>query len=291
MRIVYEDDVFLSSESERLAIRNQGVIIMKWNRILGSGFFAIILLVATHSCGGGGGGGGVSAKVTPADTATINDYTSIVITFDDAMDTATLVLAGTMAIESDGGIWSTATKTNDTLTISPISAWTRGEHTLIVDVNNTYGAILSTLTLNYTVDPSLTVNSVVPGNNSTIIGNDAIVITFNKTVDTTLLAASGSLWDDGDGGVWSSTTYADDTLTIAPAGLWPEGANDLTLDIADLTGNSLATLNLAYTVAAATCSDIIQNQDETGVDCGGSSCSACADGLACGVNADCSSDI
>ena len=92
MRIVYEDDVFLSSESERLAIRNQGVIIMKWNRILGLGFFAIMLLVTIHSCGGGSGGGTSATRATPADTATINDYTSIVITFDDAMDPATLVL-------------------------------------------------------------------------------------------------------------------------------------------------------------------------------------------------------
>ena len=33
---------------------------------------------------------------------------------------------------------------------------------------------------------------------------------------------------------------------------------------------------LCYCWASESCSDGIQNQDETGVDCGGSVCSACA---------------
>ena len=41
----------------------------------------------------------------------------------------------------------------------------------------------------------------------------------------------------------------------------------------------------------ATCSDNIQNQDETAVDCGGVICTACADGSACAVSADCISGI
>ena len=45
----------------------------------------------------------------------------------------------------------------------------------------------------------------------------------------------------------------------------------------------------AASAGAATCSDGIQNQDETDVDCGGSTCAACGDGLACLVDTDCTS--
>jgi len=40
-------------------------------------------------------------------------------------------------------------------------------------------------------------------------------------------------------------------------------------------------------VAPPTCSDGIQNQDETDIDCGGPECGPCADGESCLVNADC----
>ena len=43
------------------------------------------------------------------------------------------------------------------------------------------------------------------------------------------------------------------------------------------------------TAVVATCADGIQNQDETDVDCGGTSCGACADGQTCSVDGDCAS--
>ncbi|MFC1589614.1 MopE-related protein [Pseudomonadota bacterium] len=260
---------------------------MKRNRVLGLGFLAILFL-AINSCSDNGGGASLpTATVTPGDSATINGTASIVVSFSETMDIATLSLRGSLEPESDGGVWSTTTKTNDTLTISPLSVWSDGAHTLIFDANNPAGKVLATVTLNYTVDTSLTLSSVVPGNNSAIAVNEFIVITFNETVDTATLSLQGVLAAESDGGVWSDTTYPNDTLTISPASLWTEGAVDLTLDIVDLVGNSLATLDLTYT-AAASCSDGIQNQDETGVDCGGSTCSACdADADGWGNDLDC----
>jgi len=43
--------------------------------------------------------------------------------------------------------------------------------------------------------------------------------------------------------------------------------------------------------APPTCDDGVQNQDETGVDCGGQTCDPCATGEACTVDGDCASDI
>ena len=41
---------------------------------------------------------------------------------------------------------------------------------------------------------------------------------------------------------------------------------------------------------AATCTDTIQNGDETDVDCGGT-CGACADGAMCAAGSDCTSQV
>lgn len=41
----------------------------------------------------------------------------------------------------------------------------------------------------------------------------------------------------------------------------------------------------------ATCSDTIQNQDETGIDCGGPSCAACPEGSGCNAPTDCASNV
>ena len=43
--------------------------------------------------------------------------------------------------------------------------------------------------------------------------------------------------------------------------------------------------------SCATCGDTLQNQDETGIDCGGSVCSACPDGGGCSVPSDCASSV
>ena len=41
----------------------------------------------------------------------------------------------------------------------------------------------------------------------------------------------------------------------------------------------------------ATCSDDVQNGDETDVDCGGPVCPACADGKKCVLSRDCASSV
>jgi hypothetical protein len=46
---------------------------------------------------------------------------------------------------------------------------------------------------------------------------------------------------------------------------------------------------LSSLLVAATCSDSVKNQDETDVDCGGSTCGKCANTKICNVNSDCTS--
>jgi hypothetical protein len=60
---------------------------------------------------------------------------------------------------------------------------------------------------------------------------------------------AGNMAAESDGGVWSSTTYENDTLTITPNSRWNAAqAGEFTIDVDDLAGNSLATLSLNYTI-------------------------------------------
>jgi len=126
-----------------------------------------ILLVA---CGGNGDGGGTIDTIAPTVSKTnpnsgfaITAGDSIGITFDETIDTTSLVLGGDMASESDGGNFSTSTKpiygsslhlkaTDDTLTINPQTAWNFGnDRNLSIDAKDLSGNPLETLNLIFTI--------------------------------------------------------------------------------------------------------------------------------------------
>ena len=158
-------------------------------------------------------------------------------------------MAGSLVDESLPPVWTTDSNPDDTLTFSPISVWSGGNHDLIIDVDASNGFPLETLPLTYFVDDANpTIASVTPATGSNITGDEPIVIVFDESVDIATLTASGLLWDSSDEGVWSKTTNTNDTLTLSPTTSWPVPTIDLTLDVADFVGNSLVPLNLVYTV-------------------------------------------
>jgi hypothetical protein len=72
----------------------------------------------------------------------------------------------------------------------------------------------------------------------------------------------------------------------------PQSAMMYMLDVANVTRASdsepLSPASIAFT--GVSCSDGVQDGDETDTDCGGANCTACADGKHCLVNADCVSN-
>ncbi|MCH8843686.1 MAG: Ig-like domain-containing protein, partial [SAR324 cluster bacterium] len=208
--------------------------------------------------GGGTGGGGedtsapVTSDTTPPSGSTIGDTAQIVVTFDESMDTGSLVLGGDMATESDGGVWSQTTVADDTLTIGPATVWTEGvDRTLTLDADDLAGNALATLSLVYSVDATAPAGIESPISGSLINGGTPIIVTFDESMDTGSLVLGGTMATESDGGVWSQTTVADDTLTIGPATAWSGGVDrSLTIDVADVAGNALATLSSTYTVDA-----------------------------------------
>lgn len=113
----------------------------------------LVLASGLSGCSSGGGSGDTTAPTavtTPATNSSLGVHDTIVITFSESMDTSSLTLGGSMAADSDGGVWSTTNEANDTLTISPGSNWHTATDTLTVDASDKAGNSLSTLNLNYT---------------------------------------------------------------------------------------------------------------------------------------------
>ncbi len=107
-----------------------------------------------------------TAAVSPVSGSAISENQQIVVTFNESMDTGTLVLGGSMESEGDDGVWSTATYTNDTLTISPASVWSEGLGiTLTIDCDDLAGDSVDTINLSYDmIGPNVVFGTSVTGN-------------------------------------------------------------------------------------------------------------------------------
>lgn len=88
------------------------------------------------------------SEVTPPNGSSIAKSDKIVVKFITTpftvIDASTLILDGTMAGQSDGGVWSTTSVKNDTLTISPKTAWSIGTGTLAISCKDNEGSTIST---------------------------------------------------------------------------------------------------------------------------------------------------
>ncbi|MGD8570323.1 MAG: Ig-like domain-containing protein [Gammaproteobacteria bacterium] len=184
-------------------------------------------------------------SVTPTDGSLINASQQIQIQFSEPMDTATLVLSGSMAAETDSDhwSWSQVTLANDTLTISPTALWSGGSNrTLVIDASDIAGNPLATLSLTYTVDTTIPTASPSPPTQAVIATSEAIVLIYTESMAPGSLALGGTLEAQSDGGTWSTTIVANDTLTINPTTVWDTASTaTLEIDAEDLVGNGVHT--------------------------------------------------
>ena len=123
--------------------------------------YIVILLLGLSlvGCGGGGGGGGETPDITapvllsqnPAKRLIQTD-TAISLHFDESIDTTSFTLAGSLATESDGGVWSQTDVIDDTLTITPTTSWSVDTgRSLVVNVKDLAGNAMAELTLGHDV--------------------------------------------------------------------------------------------------------------------------------------------
>lgn len=223
-------------------------------------FMISVLLLS--SCGGGGDSSSSGIIEPPvidptytvnfANNAALAGSSKVILVFDKTLDPSKVSITGTLAAESDGGVWTATTLANDTLTISPATSWTASSgKTLLIEVKDATGGVIQTINLNYTIDLTAPqVTNVLPVSAETIGGSQQIVIIFDESMDISSLSLSGSMQAKSDLGVWSSTgENSNDKLTLTPTPSWDAGAGQtLTVDVNDTVGNPLISLNLSYNV-------------------------------------------
>jgi hypothetical protein len=159
---------------------------------------AVVLLAMLSTglmaCGGGGGGSTDTTNPTAASTPTeqlVSDDTVITITYSESMDTnvGAWQLAGDLAAESDGGVWSMTAVQNDTLTVRPASVWfVNTNRKLVVDARDLAGNPAPTITLTYDIyrGQLYYVDGSMPDDN----GNGLLPVTARKFIHTAVADAT-----------------------------------------------------------------------------------------------------
>jgi len=194
------------------------------------------------------------ATANPVNQSLISGKTTILITFDTAMNPNSLNLSGDMAAEADGGTWDSTSKTNDSLTIGPSNSWSDGTKNLTINVKDENGYAIDSLNLTYQVDASLQILSVSPDNNSIITNLTPITVSYAESIETTSMTLGGDIPGESDGGVWGTTINTMDTLTISPTNKWSTGSKAVSISVNDLVGNNRY-VELTYTVGQDTDGD------------------------------------
>jgi len=174
------------------------------------------------SCGGGGGGSDDATAPTgfevPDAGSTISESDAITITFDETMETASLVLGADLVSEAHGAVWSSTTSADDTLAISPASVWAGTGLSLSVDAHDLAGNAMPTMDLHYTVSKDYTLIQEIqyttdPSGDSPY--KDEAGVTTEGIV--TAVYINGYYIQDPAGGGWSGL-YVIDSSNIPTRG-------------------------------------------------------------------------
>ena len=92
-----------------------------------------------------------------------------------------------------------------------------------------------------------TLISASPTDGSLVENSDALVFVFDESLDEGSIVLGGSLAAESDGGALSTTTVANDTVTVAPTSTWSGGfGRTLEVTVADAAGNATSGLPFGY---------------------------------------------
>ncbi len=208
---------------------------------------------------GPSGPSGVSGDTDPTPTATVAPLnrvlaadTSIVISFSEAMDPASLVLGGTLAPNGDtSGLvleWSAG---GDVLTLTPIADWPAGTQTLTVGAESAAGVPVEEIALSFEVDSDAPGVLEAPVSGSLTLQQDAIAIVFDEPMLPGSEIVAGELALDGYTASWTQTHQPNDTLILTPTGDWSTGdAVTLSVQARDAAGNLSPAVTASFHMVA-----------------------------------------
>jgi len=209
------------------------------------------------------GSGPVLEQADPVDESLLNANSTIVLTFDESINTAAFESADSgIAAEADYS-WSV----DDTvLTIDPESAWSDGDgQSLVLDVADTLGNT-SHHELTFDIDAiSPSIAGSVPEDDGTLGVFSEIVIDYSEEMDTESIEFGGSIVSTSLVAVFSSAdggTTPNSRQTLSPEGSWSAGEDrELHISGTDVAGNPISTSTFALTF------DVDENRPQiTGAD-------------------------
>jgi len=126
----------------------------------------------------------------------LGSATPVVVIFDETMDTnnAFYSVAGTMAGESDGGVWSSTNTTNDTLTILPANGhWAPSlERSMVINARDSSGnpAAEITLTLDVHTGTLYFVNAAAADNSGSALSPSTAVQSIQTAISIAAMPAT-----------------------------------------------------------------------------------------------------
>jgi len=268
--------------------------------------------------GGGGfgsGGGDVFRVMAKSPEGTVGNADLVVrILFNKDVDENTL---GALSISPQtSGVWATDPTNPKRVTFTPSDPCpgapqktcfvfdTQYTVTAGTDLRSTanqqlrcggfYPDCAFTFTSGNTVDtqsPSVNIMNLYSGKSVSV--NTAVEVLAKATDD---IGISGMEWEEG-GQIFHSDgpQTSPSPLTFESSGYWdtvgktPKQTYTITVRGTDLDSNT-GSKSVDVVVLAEHCFDTTQNQDETGIDCGGADCLACSSG-ACQTNSQCASGL
>ena len=200
---------------------------------------------------------------SPADGIDIGTTDSIIVKFSEDLDYAKTKaeLGGALTANSTQYIID-VTNSNDTLFISPLTAWNAGAGTVNIDVFDEAGNKV-TSSLTYTVSATEMSYAIDPPNATNLLNSGTISLVFSEAMDTAAaLTLSGTLTADTTDYTWNGTT---DTLTITPNTSWTFGLNKtLSVTVSNDGNGKTSDVNLLYNVVASVVHVSTAGDDDTG---------------------------
>ncbi len=184
-------------------------------------------------------------SVEPADGSLIGGAQTIIVTFSEPADAASLTLGGQLGDEADEPAWE---EEETLLFLSPATRWEHGEgRTLTIRVQDLAGNESELFEYTFDVDAEgPAIAEVDPVEGERINGSQTITVTFTEAVDPETVAIGGPMGDEAAAVVLAGGDMA---AIIDPTTTWTEGEDrTLTLEAADLLGNGSGELSISFDV-------------------------------------------